>query len=187
MLHPNACLLYTSSIPLIICLLRRIYFGKGGRNYLFVFLYPLLSYFSYFGFFILTYLVLAILILWVRDSKRAKKNQEGGNVFKHLSVRLILALFLLAAGYILFEYRLFREMLFSDTVSMRVTMAEDNYSAGQIAATVWDVFTKAIFQMCIRDRHTGARRGRGPGSRANREAGPEYGGPGCLLYTSRCV
>lgn len=134
-----------ASIPLIICLLRRIYFGKGGRNYLFVFLYPLLSYFSYFGFFILAYLVLAILILWVRDSKRAKKNQEGGNVFKHLSVRLILALFLLAAGYILFEYRLFREMLFSDTVSMRVTMAEDNYSAGQIAATVWDVFTKAIF------------------------------------------
>ena len=95
-----------SSIPLVIFLLRRIYRGEapwsgrrpkpehGGRtetavrpqegktrgwlfSLLLLFFYPLLSYFSYFGIFILGYLLLAILILWVRDGLRGRK-AEGG-------------------------------------------------------------------------------------------------------------
>lgn len=62
-----------ASIPLAVLLLRRIYRGESRWDYLFLFLYPLLSYFSYFGFFILGYLVLAIVILAVRDYGRMKK------------------------------------------------------------------------------------------------------------------
>lgn len=40
-----------------------------------------------------------------------------------ISLRLAAALVILSAGYILFEYRLFGEMLFSDVVTMRTTMA----------------------------------------------------------------
>lgn len=126
-----------ASIPLVVLLLRRIYRGESRWDYLFLFLYPLLSYFSYFGFFILAYLAAAILIVWVRDSRKERKNA--------FPARLFAALFILAAGYVLFEYRLFGEMLFSDTVTMRSTMKEDNFTAGQILTAVWEVFTQAIF------------------------------------------
>ncbi|HJA94130.1 MAG TPA: hypothetical protein H9717_13650 [Candidatus Eisenbergiella merdipullorum] len=139
-----------ASIPLVIFLLRRIYRGEGpwgspseqkkGRGWLLgcllLFFYPLLSYFSYFGIFILGYLVLAILILWVRDGRKGKGK---------ISWRLVAALFVLSAGYIVFEYRLFGQMLLSDTVTIRSTMAEDNFTAAQIVKTIWEVFSQAIF------------------------------------------
>lgn len=152
-----------ASIPLVICLLRRIYRGESRWDYLWLFFYPLLSYFSYFGFFILGYLAVAVLILWVRDTQiscrisaqeasavqeaeKASAEEAGRiSVWRFLSLRLLAALIVLALGYILFEYRLFREMLFSDTVSMRSTMADDNFTAVQILSTVWEVFTQAIF------------------------------------------
>lgn len=162
-----------ASIPLVVFLLRRIYRGeapwnggKSGRGWLvsclFLFFYPLLSYFSYFGIFILGYLVLAILILWVRDGFLWKKeerargavdktpeqtpeNAEKGGVLRALSGRLVIALVVLSAGYIVFEYRLFGQMLLSDVVTMRSTMAEDNFTAGQIVKTIWEVFSQAIF------------------------------------------
>lgn len=194
-----------ASIPLVICLLRRIYRGESRLDYLWLFLYPLLSYFSYFGFFILGYLALAILILWVRDTQMFRRTsaemfrrtsaemscripaemscripaerscqvsadkpwrdsgQRGektsaekpgrASVWRFLSLRLLAALVVLSLGYILFEYRLFREMLFSDTISMRTTMADDNFTAAQILSTVWDVFTQAIFH--AQPSHTG--------------------------------
>ncbi|WP_418476800.1 DUF6044 family protein [Eisenbergiella tayi] len=134
-----------ASIPLAILLLRRIYRGESRWDYLFLFLYPLLSYFSYFGFFILAYLVLAIIILAVRDYRRRKKETGSCSWKQAVCWRLAAALFILSAGYILFEYRLFGEMLFSPVVTMRSTMAEDNFTAGQIASTIWDVFYQAIF------------------------------------------
>ena len=66
-----------ASIPLAVFLCRRIYFRKGRIWYAALFLYPLLSYFSYFGIFILGYLLLAILILWVRDGLRGRKAERG--------------------------------------------------------------------------------------------------------------
>ena len=54
-----------TSVPIIVFLLRRIYIKPNGWLFLGVFLYPLLSYFSYFGFFILAYIVCAIIILWI--------------------------------------------------------------------------------------------------------------------------
>lgn len=168
-----------SSIPLAVYLLRRIYRGESGRDYCFLFLYPLLSYFSYFGFFLLAYLALAVLILWIRDFGRAERaggeetvstnaspskarmnffgtsnksdsrmnapHTKAGRFFRALNVRLMAALFVLALGYMVFEYRLFYEMLFSDVVTIRSTMVEGSYDAPQILAAVWEVFFQGIF------------------------------------------
>ena len=103
-----------SSIPLAIFLLRKIYrLGLSKKTipfYLLLFLYPVVSYFSYFGMFILGYLVLAIIWRWVSDKK--------------LSVSLVIALFVLAFGYVALEYRLFGAMLFSDELTIRTTMKD---------------------------------------------------------------
>ena len=78
-----------ASVPLVVYLLRRIYFREGvrlpaaegsvGRGplparvrlfpYILLFCYPALSYFSYHGFFILCYMVIAVVILWIRDRR----------------------------------------------------------------------------------------------------------------------
>ncbi len=96
------------SVPYLVFLLIKI--GKERKViwYVLLFLYPLLSYFSYFGIFILGYMVIAFLYLWGKDRK--------------LPAYFLGAILCLAAGYVVFEYRLFYEMLFSDTVSIRDSM-----------------------------------------------------------------
>lgn len=103
-----------TSIPFIVYLIRKLYLD--GNNsillYIGVFLYPIFSYFSYFGFFILAYICLATIILWIKDKK--------------LSFRMCVAIVILSVGYVLFEYRLFRAMLFDDTVTIRSTMVRND-------------------------------------------------------------
>ncbi len=120
-----------ASIPLVVFLVHRIYRGDGLRFYIFLFLYPVISYFSYFGFFILGYLVLFTLINWIRC--------------KRLNVRLLASIPVLFLGYALFEYRLFHSMLFSDTVTIRSTMAMGDLSLGEVARTALDGFVNNIF------------------------------------------
>ena len=120
-----------TSVPLIVFLLRRIYCKPNKWLYLGVFLYPLLSYFSYFGIFLLAYVALAVVILWIRD--------------KHFPKGITLSLFLLAAGYIVFEHRLFKEMLFSDVVTIRGSMVSADLSLAENLKSVWAVFTATNF------------------------------------------
>lgn len=120
-----------TSVPLIVYLLRRIYIQPNKWLYLGVFLYPLLSYFSYFGIFLLAYVVLTVVILWIRD----KRFPKG----------IMLSLFLLAAGYIVFEHRLFKEMLFSDVVTIRGSMVSADLSLAENLKSVWAVFTATNF------------------------------------------
>ncbi len=120
-----------ASIPLIVFLLRRIYLKPNVWLVIGVFCYPLVSYFSYFGFFILAYIVCAVLILWAKDKKFPKW--------------IALSCVVLAAGYMTFEYRLFREMLFSDTVTMRGEMVEASYSLTENIRAMWDIFVQANF------------------------------------------
>ena len=120
-----------TSVPLIVWLLRRIYLTPSKWLYLGVFLYPLVSYFSYHGFFILAYIVCAVIILWIKD----KRFPKG----------IALSCIVLALGYVIFEYRLFREMLFSDVVTIRSTMVETNYAFVENVKSVFEVFTKAMF------------------------------------------
>lgn len=120
-----------ASIPLCVYLLVKIYRRKGKWWYLALFFYPMVSYFSYHGIFILGYLVIAILWLSIRDRKIAKP--------------LIAAFFVLAAGYVLCEYRLFGQMLFSDEVTIRSTMKNPSLTVTEVLQEVLDVWQNGIF------------------------------------------
>ncbi len=120
-----------ASIPLVVFLLRKIYKNPSWKWYIALFLYPLLSYFSYFGLFILAYITVAFIWLWIKDKKFPSS--------------LFLAIIILSAGYIACEYRLFGVMLFGDTETIRSTMVVGSYTAGQIMATMWEGFCKGMF------------------------------------------
>lgn len=120
-----------ASIPLVVLLLRKIYRNKNICYYILLFFYPVVSYFSYFGFFILAYLVLFTLGDWIR-----KKKPNTG---------LLIAIPVLFAGYALLEYRLFSSMLFSDTVTIRSTMNMGDLNFKEIMGTIWDGFINSTF------------------------------------------
>ncbi len=120
-----------ASIPLVVFLLRKIYKNPSWKWYIALFLYPLLSYFSYFGLFILAYIAVAFIWLWIKDKK------FPGSIF--------LAIIILSAGYIACEYRLFGVMLFGDAETIRSTMVVGSYTAGQIIAMMWEGFCKGMF------------------------------------------
>jgi hypothetical protein len=120
-----------ASIPLCVAILIKIYRQQSRWWYLALFAYPMVSYFSYHGLFILGYLVMAIVWLSIRDKKVAKP--------------LILALFVLAAGYIVCEYRLFGQMLLSDEVTIRSTMKNASLSLNEVFREMLDVWQNGIF------------------------------------------
>lgn len=115
-----------ASLPLILCLLIRLYRRPEWWLFLAVFLYPLVSYFTFFGAFLLGYLLIAIAILWIRDRK--------------LPLSLVGALAALAVGFVCFEYRLFRVMLLSDEETIRSTMVTASYGAADLWKCFVDVF-----------------------------------------------
>lgn len=120
-----------ASIPLVVYLFRKIYKEPGIKWYILLFFYPLLSYFSYFGLFILAYMVAALLWLWIKDRK--------------FPGRLLLAICVLSAGCIACEYRLFGTMLFGGEATIRSTMEAGSFTAGEIARTIGEVFAKGMF------------------------------------------
>lgn len=115
-----------ASLPLILYLLIRLYRRPQWWLFAAVFLYPLVSYFTFFGAFILGYLMIAIVILWIRDKK--------------LPLSLVGALAALAAGFVCFEYRLFRVMLLSDEETIRSTMVTASYRLPELWNCFADVF-----------------------------------------------
>ncbi len=134
-----------TSVPLIIFLLRRLYLSEKTEGiakrlpyYAAVFCYPVLSYFSYHGFFILCYMVLGVLILWIRDRKFPKS--------------IFCSVIILSLGYMAFEYRLFAAMLFDNTVTIRTTMDHGNLTLGQALLTALSEFVNASFHS--EDSHT---------------------------------
>lgn len=120
-----------ASIPLCVYLLIKIYRHAGKWWYLALFAYPLISYFSYHGIFILGYLVIAVLWLSIRDKKRAWSLAAG--------------LIVLAFGYVVCEYRLFGQMLFSDEVTIRSTIVNPSLSLAEILQEIGTVWREGIF------------------------------------------
>lgn len=140
-----------TSVPLLLVLLRRLYMddkkvsaGKledktdkkatiiyRGMLYAGVFIYPLLSYFSYHGFFLLAYMCAAVIILWIKDRKFPKSTA--------------ISVVVLACGFVCFEYRLFREMLFGDTVTIRSTMVGGNLSLAGALKQAGESLLKPVF------------------------------------------
>lgn len=131
-----------TSVPFIVLFLRKIYFAENVKErlpwYLAVFFYPLISYFSYHGFFILSYMVCAVIILWIRDKK--------------FPLSTFISIVVLSLGYILLEYRLFGQMLGTDTVTIRTTMDHGNLTFGEAMKTAFLEFVNASFHS--EDSHT---------------------------------
>ncbi len=143
-----------ASIPLCVWLLLKIYKGQGKRWYGWyaaLFAYPLLSYFSYHGIFILGYLALVVVWMACRTAYAgAKKRREWSAMsgdeqdWKPVS-RLTAALFVLAIGFVVCEYRLFSQMLFSDEVTIRSSIVNASLSLPEIFREIGQVFREGIF------------------------------------------
>lgn len=120
-----------ASIPLAAFLIIKLYKKMDWRILLLLFFYPVVSYFSYFGFFILAYLVVFTIFDWIRK----KKCNKG----------LLLSIPVLAAGYVVFEYRLFRSMLLDDTVTIRSSMVMSDLNSKEILNMIVDGFLNSTF------------------------------------------
>lgn len=120
-----------ASMPLAAYLFLRIYRKPEKWLYLLLFSYPLVSYFSYMGIFILGYGVIAFIWLSIRDRKPVW--------------RLLLAVVVLALGYIGCEYRLFGQMLLSDEVTIRSTIVNADLSVTEVLREMFTVWKEGIF------------------------------------------
>lgn len=140
-----------TSVPLLIVLLRRLYMDDKkpyinkledktdrqaamiyrGLLYLGVFLYPVLSYFSYHGFFLLCYMCAAVIIIWIADRKFPKS--------------LFFSIIILALGFVCFEHRLFSQMLFGDEITIRQSMINASFTASEALKEMVEVFLNTIF------------------------------------------
>ncbi len=51
----------------------------------------------------------------------------------------------MALGCVVFEYRLFAQMLFTNSVSIRSSMVQSSLTWTGVLAVIWDVFRNGIF------------------------------------------
>lgn len=119
-----------ASMPLVLYLLIRLYKEPKIWMYIALFLYPLVSYFTFFGAFILGYILIATFILSIKDKK--------------IPWRMLVGFLVLFAGYFCFEYRLFGIMFFSDTETIRSTMLVQSYGIKELWNTFVDVFVSGF-------------------------------------------
>lgn len=117
-----------SSIPLIVALLVKVHRKPEWRLFVCIFAYPLLSYFSFFGIFLLGYLMVAIVVVTIRERKIPKA--------------LCISSVLLFAGFGVFEYRLFGIMLFSDVETIRDTMVISSLHGKEL----WNFFKEGFLR-----------------------------------------
>lgn len=132
-----------SSIPLAVYGILRLLRAESRRGVcgwlLALFLYPWLSYFSYFGIFLLGYLALALgAVLLIGGVERVRRGSCGRERTQSLrrknrmTVRLLLALLLLSAGYVVWEHRLFASMLLGGEPTIRDTMVQTSLTPAEI-------------------------------------------------------
>lgn len=120
-----------TSIPLLVYLIKKIRKESKWYWYVGVFCYPFLSYFSYFGFFILGYLVLISFMVWIKEKK--------------IPLLLMGTIPVLASGYICFEYRLFRQILGSNQVTIRESMKALDLSFSEMLKEIFTVLAEPGF------------------------------------------
>lgn len=120
-----------ASIPFLVYLIRRIERKPSVKWYLLLFLYPFVSYFTFFGLFIIGYLLLYAMYTSLR--------------LKKFHLPLFGGALLLFLGYAVFEYRLFHMMLFAGQETIRETMKMGNDGMGTILFRIGDVFAKGVF------------------------------------------
>ena len=119
------------SLPYLLWIIIKIYKDPKIRFYILLLTYPVFSYFTFFGVFILGYLVLSVVVIWI-----LKKDKV---------LRILITIPVLAVGYILCEYRLFNTMLFHPVETIRSTMIMASYNWKEIIASIWETFSCGIF------------------------------------------
>jgi len=120
-----------ASLPLLIFIIRKIKNSGKKIYYLMAFLYPTLSYFTFFGPFILGYIFIYFIYLLIKEKK--------------INFRILLAMALISISYILIEYRLFALIFGSGQATIRDTMLIENLSASEILQSIFNVFVNNIF------------------------------------------
>ncbi|MBO6239932.1 MAG: hypothetical protein J6O61_03700 [Butyrivibrio sp.] len=120
-----------ASIPLLIYLLRKAVEKNELKYYILLFLYPTLSYFTFFGPFIIGYIFIYFIYISIKD--------------KRINIPLILSMILISISFILIEYRLFLLIFATKEPTIRDQMVIDNLSFSQIILTVKDVFINNMF------------------------------------------
>ena len=120
-----------ASLPLLVFIIRRLKNSGKKIYYLLAFLYPTLSYFTFFGPFILGYIFIYFIYLWVKEKKP--------------NLRIFIAMILMSASYILIEYRLFALIFGSGQATIRDTMVIDDLSTPEILQSIFNVFVNNIF------------------------------------------
>ena len=120
-----------SSLPLLVFIIRRLKNSGKKIYYLLAFLYPTLSYFTFFGPFILGYIFIYFIYLWVKEKK--------------INLRIFTAMILMSVSYILIEYRLFALIFGSGQATIRDTMVIDDHSTSEIICSIFNVFVNNIF------------------------------------------
>ncbi len=132
-----------ASIPLLVWMILRLERAEGKTTIFWligIFCYPLLSYFSYFGIFLLGYLAIAFLWKSIRDSVRRRRVSPD--------FRLLAGEVLLALGYMTFEYRLFRQMLLGSEPTIRDTMVQTSLGGREILQWILDVLMNGVGLHC---------------------------------------
>jgi len=124
-LFPNFGIAF-ASLPLFVFIMNRIINKPKLYWYLALLAYPLLSYFSYIGIFIIGYMVIYFIYRWIAKKK--------------FPWQVLIAIPVLCIGFVLCEYRLFYTMLFSDVTSIRESMVLPSLSFGEILASIWEGF-----------------------------------------------
>ncbi len=141
-----------SSIPLLVYLTLRLLRAstrKSAAGWLAaIFFYPWLSYFSYFGLFLLGYLTLAAVVIFVGGLLGVHKCAQGGRRLRRQAGLLFLETAVLGAGYIVWEHRLFHQMLFSQQESIRETMVQTSLTGKELLAWMLKVFCSGVDLHC---------------------------------------
>lgn len=120
-----------ASLPLFIYIIIQLNNNPRKKWFLLLFLYPIFSYFTFFGVFLIGYLFIFSVIISIKNKK--------------VHIPLLLAPVILFLGYSVMEYRLFRVMLFSNVVTIRSTMVMDDWNFIEILKQVKEVYIHGIF------------------------------------------
>lgn len=130
-----------ASIPLACYLMLRLYRTQDRRQWLryslLLLLYPFLSYFSYFGMFLLGYFGILFPVCLIMNRTRGK-GRSG-------AARILWGIILLSCGYMFFEYRLFHQMLFSGTVTIRSSIVMASLTGRQAWEFMKEGFVSGMF------------------------------------------
>ncbi len=141
-----------SSIPLLLYitlrLLRASTLRAGACWLAAVFFYPWVSYFSYFGFFLLVYLAAAFLVMGICWLLQPREDADRRKRLRRRMLRLLLETAVLSAGYVVWEHRLFHQMLFSSEESIRDTMVQTSLSGPELLTWTVKAFCSGVELHC---------------------------------------